>query len=57
MIFVRGGYMLDIGIIGGADGPTVVIVTGDVWVIPVLIAVLIIAAVGVVLFIKKKRKK
>lgn len=48
--------MLDIGIIGGADGPTVVIVTGDVWLIPVLIAVLIIAAVGVVLFIKKKRK-
>lgn len=49
--------MPDIGIIGGADGPTVVIVTGDVWMIPVLIAVLSIAVAGVVLFIKKKRKK
>lgn len=47
--------MLDIGIIGGADGPTVVFVTGDIWIIPVLIAVLVIAAAGVVLFIKRKK--
>lgn len=47
--------MLDIGIIGGADGPTAVFVSGDIWLIPVIIAVLVIAAVGVVLFIKRKK--
>ena len=51
------------GIIGGADGPTAVFVTGvgDFvgFIITCVIAALIVAAVviGIVLFIKRKRKK
>lgn len=48
---------MDIGIIGGADGPTSVIVStsSDLWIYAAIAAVVIIIAT--VLIIKKRRKK
>lgn len=45
-----------IGVIGGADGPTVIIVSGspEGWI--TLIAVLALIVVGVVWLIRRKRK-
>ena len=48
---------MDIGIIGGADGPTSVLVStsSDLWIYAAIAAVVVIVAV--VLIIKKRRKK
>lgn len=48
---------MDIGIIGGADGPTSVMVStsSDLWIYVAIAAVVIIIAT--VLIIKKRRKK
>ena len=48
---------MDIGIIGGADGPTSVLVStsSDLWIYAVIAAVVIIIATA--LIIKKRRKK
>ncbi|MBO5935284.1 MAG: hypothetical protein J6Q94_07320 [Clostridia bacterium] len=48
---------MDIGIIGGADGPTSVFVStsSDLWIYAAIAAVVVIVAV--VLIIKKRRKK
>ena len=48
---------MDIGIIGGADGPTSVMVStsSDLWIYAAIAAVVIIIAT--VLIIKKRRKK
>ena len=48
---------MDIGIIGGADGPTSVLVStsSDLWIYAAIAAVVIIIAT--VLIIKKRRKK
>ena len=49
---------MDIGIIGGADGPTSVMVSSspDGWIYALVAAVIIAAAVTTVLFIKRKKK-
>lgn len=45
-----------IGIIGGADGPTVIFVTGDVRGLIVTAAVIIGAAAGVILWMRRRKK-
>ncbi len=47
-----------IGIIGGADGPTAILVTGSPldWVIPIVVLAVIVAA-AVILIRKLKKKK
>ena len=48
---------MDIGIIGGADGPTTVTVTSSPdWWVYAIIAVAVIAVAVAVLFIKRKKK-
>lgn len=47
---------MSIGVIGGADGPTAVFVTGSVW--PAVAGVLLLAAVmalGVLLWRRRKK--
>lgn len=50
---------MSVGIIGGADGPTSIFVSGNFspWVIGAVIAVVAALAVGCVLFIRKRKKK
>lgn len=50
---------LTIGIIGGADGPTAIFVTGKTSALELLLLAAGIAAVivGIVFFVKKRRKK
>lgn len=49
---------MNVGIIGGADGPTAIFITsGSVWYIIAAIAVACIAAVGVIIWLFKKNKK
>ena len=50
---------LTIGIIGGADGPTAIFVTGGptVWEVLLLAAVGVAVIAGVVFFVRKHRKK
>ena len=45
-----------IGIIGGADGPTAIFVTGNWWTLPLGLAVIAAAVVLVVVLLKKRRK-
>ena len=48
---------MDIGIIGGADGPTSVMVASSPdWWVYAIIAVAVIAVAVAVLFIKRKKK-
>lgn len=49
---------MDIGIIGGADGPTSVMVTSspDWWVYAIIAVAVIAVAVATVLFVKRKKK-
>ena len=49
---------MDIGIIGGADGPTAVTVTSspDWWVYAVIAVAVAVIVIGSVLFIKRKKK-
>ena len=48
-----------VGIIGGADGPTAIFITGKFssWEVLLLAAVFAAVIVGVVFFVKKHRKK
>lgn len=46
---------MDIGIIGGADGPTSIYVSGSIW--PLVAAVAVIAAAIVLLVILRRRRK
>ena len=50
---------LTVGIIGGADGPTAIFVTGGptVWETLLLAAVGVAVIAGVVFFVRKHRKK
>ena len=50
---------LTIGIIGGADGPTAIFVTGGptAWEVLLLAAVGVAVIAGVVFFVRKHRKK
>ncbi len=48
-----------IGIIGGADGPTVILVAGSLWgalLVPAIVLALILVAVVVTVIVKKKRE-
>lgn len=45
---------LSIGIIGGADGPTVILFSGKVWIFPIISGVLLIV-VSCIIPIKKKK--
>ena len=45
-----------IGIIGGADGPTAIFVTGNWWILPLGLAAITAAVVLVVVLLKKRRK-
>ncbi len=48
-----------IGIIGGADGPTAIFITGKLSVLELLLlaAGIVAVIVGIVFFVKKRRKK
>ena len=46
---------MDVGIIGGADGPTAVYIAGDVWIFPVIIIAVLLIIVLCVLHFKKKK--
>lgn len=50
---------LTVGIIGGADGPTAIFITGkpSAWEVLLLAAVFAAVVAGVVFFVKKHRKK
>ena len=50
---------LTVGIIGGADGPTAIFITGkfSVWEVLLLAAGIAAVVAGVVFFVKKHRKK
>ena len=45
-----------VGIIGGADGPTAIFVTGNWWILPLaaVVAAAVLAGIGV--WIRKRRK-
>jgi len=47
---------VDIGIIGGADGPTAVFVTGEPW-LAALLAVLALAVVTAIAVHRRRKKK
>ena len=55
----RNMNALTIGIIGGADGPTAIFVTGGptAWEVLLLAAVGVAVIAGVVFFVRKHRKK
>ena len=48
---------LSLGIIGGADGPTVIFVTGSVWGLLLPLLALLVLGLGLFLLWRKKRKK
>ena len=56
---MTGGFLSSVGVIGGADGPTVIFVTGALggwsWLIPVLAVAAL--AVAVVCMVRRKEKK
>lgn len=43
-----------IGIIGGADGPTVIFVSGELWIFPIVAGIFLIV-VSCVFLLKKKK--
>lgn len=46
-----------IGIIGGADGPTVVMVSGSILPLVIGAVLIVLAVVGVILLIRLRKKK
>ena len=47
--------MSSIGIIGGADGPTVVLLSGNPW-LEIAVGVLLLAAIVVLIVLLRKKK-
>ncbi|MHB1152220.1 MAG: hypothetical protein ACYCWE_15935 [Eubacteriales bacterium] len=49
---------MNVGIIGGSDGPTAVFITsGSVWYIIAAASVVCIAVVGIIIWVIKKNKR
>lgn len=48
---------MSVGVIGGADGPTAVFVTGTPWAAVVTGVIVLAAVIGLVVFFWRRRKK